>query len=267
MVQLPKTSLPKWLIPLVNMKLAMVNGTDRGDVPPVVLAERKGKPVSLIMAGQGNKMLGLHAAKLARIGMDVDTITVMFDAHMAGLREGETVEQFRERYPPGSMQRMCDEEGACELGEIIDCITVQRVTRTDTVGASLPYHYHGVGTTFRWDEEKIAVQSEVLSGEKRLERMSGMLSDALRKIINMPSLLEQGEAILTRMFGDGPDAREKAFYHGARGTMQALDSQGFFVLDFISTGEEVTHDTVADVTRAFGEAMAARRKEKNLVSQ
>ncbi len=266
MVQLPTTSLPKWLVPLVNMKLAMVNGTSRGDVSPVVLAERKGKPVSLIMAPQVDKMLGLHAANLARMGMSADTLTVMFDAHMAGLREGETVEEFRARYPAGSMQKMCDEEGACELGEIIDCITVQRVTKTDTVGASLPYHYHGEGTTFRWDEDKIAVQSDVLSGAKKFERMGGMISHALHKIINQPSILERGESMFSRMFGNEPDAEEKAFYHAARGTMQALDAQGFFVLDFVSSNEEITFDEVANVTREFAEHLAERRKEKNLVS-
>src|SRR5215204_2387665 len=78
---------------------------DDADLRPTVVIERSGRRVVTIESPTMDKEAGL------------------FDAHIKLMKPGE------EMPAPGELQRLCDEEGACDLDLISDVIVVQRLHR------------------------------------------------------------------------------------------------------------------------------------------
>jgi arginine repressor len=199
-------------------KKMWVETSDRGDVPPTVFVEKDGQVVATIVAPQVDKHAGLHAAALARMGFDADALSIIMDAHTASVKakEGATMEEaeaeFRKQYPPGSMQKMCDEEGACERGDIVDVLLCQRIDRDGNFKMFLlPYSYHGKGgPEFKWLDKHPAVEGfdpDAIDNTK----CKGFIPEALREIIAQKQFLDQekiGE--LLKELGDGMDVPRNA---------------------------------------------------------
>ncbi len=227
------SDLPWWAETPSFLKFAFVVITDRGDIPPVTIAERNGKVTAIIIAPQVDKEAGLHAAAVARVALSSDTVTVAFDAHMYRMKAGETEEDYRKRFPPGSMQKMCDEEGACERGELVDVLSVQRYTPTGTLSASLTYDYHGkaAGQPFKWLEEQFAVST----GEENEDKLGGFIHKNMLKIMEEEKF--EGSPLIqaaARITGVDPTNTEKLFFHSARAGMHTLRELGFLVMDFVT---------------------------------
>jgi hypothetical protein len=174
----------KWLKEAKTQKKAWVYTTESGDIPPTVFVERDDELLCIVIAPQVDKELGLQAILFMKKGFDPDYLTIMLDAHTT-LMGGKSIEEQKrmaEKYikKPGSMQKACDEEGACELGEIADCIVVQRVDRDgNMVMATLPYSYHGKGTKFTWMDEHSFIMDETKDGA----RIGGFVADNIRHIM------------------------------------------------------------------------------------
>lgn len=110
------------LLPLIKNHRRMWVEMGYGDMPPTVMAMRGGKVIVTVTSPQIDKVSGLRAAALCRDGLSADALMVIYDTHVRqeavpeGMTPEESLADYRRRFPPGSMQRMCDEEGACEVG-------------------------------------------------------------------------------------------------------------------------------------------------------
>lgn len=84
---------------------------------------------------------GLYAARLMASLTNCDYLLFSFDTHMSQHQINPTTGK---PWEPGEMQRMCDEEGYCDTGNIRDNLAVAIVRRSDAKihFASIPYHFH-----------------------------------------------------------------------------------------------------------------------------
>lgn len=185
MIGMPKTTLPGWANLFIKAKLACVQEFERGDMPPLVAAERNGEVLAVAMAPNVHRDLGIRMAGILRNGFDADTLYLGFDAHMAQVKDAKTekeaIEEYHRRFPKGQ-QHACDHEGACERGDSIDLIIVHRYDGGKAEAANVPYHYHGRGTTFRWAEDRIQILDES-SGMT----MGGVIHDAVKDMLAQPA--------------------------------------------------------------------------------
>lgn len=208
-----------------SQKEAWVETSDRGDLHPTIVAERGGEVLGYVISPSVDRDQGLLAAQIMRATMDADAITAIFDAHMAQGKPGETEAELTKRFPRGSMQKMCDEEGACDIGLITDVLLCYRITVDKKVTMTmLPYSYHGKGTTFRWHEDK--------KDDDDFKLARGYIPDVLSEIMSRPCFkdIPDGQELVKR-FGFSP---ERAAFHTARAGFKMLSDQGYLVFDGIS---------------------------------
>jgi hypothetical protein len=210
-----------WIEMARKHKMFFVENTERGDAPPAVVAERNGNPIAMAIAPEVNKKMALYAANIFRVGAHADALTIVLDAHIA---MGSAAEKYMKT--PGSMQHACDEEGACETGEISDCLVCHRVTvgEKDNLNiqmATLRYGYHGKnGPPFRWIDEE-AVQMEGAE-------LGGYIIDSLKEI--MLSASEKQKLFTEAAHLMGLKNKNKILFHTTRAVLQALVLNGFMVI-------------------------------------
>ena len=258
-------SLKEWIKFAKQQKDWAVEKTERGDIPPTIIVERGGELQAIIIAPQIDKYMGLHAAALAQVGFDPDALVMVVDAHIhqGNMKDGQTPEQaaeeFKKKYPKG-MQHACDNENACELGEISDCLVCHRITRDGVLSmVSLPYSYHGKGgPAFKWldDDPKY---KDVVQGTEEKDGLvlKGFIPDSLRKIMSEPPIMDKHPALmeLAKAFKDF--SPERVRYHTARAIMAILAGQEFVIMDMVSgkhpewtnakeTGEQMLKAMIAD---------------------
>lgn len=143
-----------------KVKMEFVRETERGDMPPVVMMEQDDKLSVIAIAPVVDKHAGLFAVKVLCASCQPTAMTIVADAHIRtqktkpGQTPEEAAAEFHQKYQPGEMQRQCDEEGACERGELIDVLSCIRYTRDGTTNYRVvPYDYHGKGgKPFAWLE-------------------------------------------------------------------------------------------------------------------
>lgn len=213
-------------------KMGWVESTEKGDMPPTIFAYRDGL-LCTITANQIDKDYAFWAARICRTMLDVEFIVVALDSHMYELEEGETEEEYRKKFPPGSMQKMCDEEGACELGVITDCLACHVFDTTGEIdGTSLPYDYHGKGTTFKWKELSPRIQEGIQEAGENVQ-FSGIVPETLKAIMAMPPFLREKMKQLgkSKKFQLGDEEIEARL---DRATYSILAAQGFMVLGRVS---------------------------------
>ncbi len=141
-------------------KQTWVAVTNRGDMPPTVIGIKDGKPLILVICPQIDKALAFDALYKLRFSLAIDEACVIFDSHML-LTKGKSQEEvmrLNEKYAgkPGSMQDACDEEGACGLKEISDCLMIFSINKEFKFNVSnFAYDYHGkdAGSEFTWTPE------------------------------------------------------------------------------------------------------------------
>jgi hypothetical protein len=134
---------------VIQQKKHWVETTERGDIPPLVMVFKDGEFVAAATGTNVDKHQGMQIASLMQIGFQPDKLLIVLDSHFAKAMPGETAEDMARKYPPGSMQKMCDEEGACEAGTISDCLVLASIDKDKKFDMDiLPYDYHGKGTQF-----------------------------------------------------------------------------------------------------------------------
>lgn len=133
---------------------------------------------------------GLYAARLMASVTNCDYILFSFDTHMSQHQNNPTTGK---PWAPGEMQRMCDEEGYCDTGNIRDNLAVAIVRRSDAkiYFASIPYHFHK-GEVMYFDPSPPMSEWDGL-GEGGV--MKGTIPDGLREAMTEPPLTE----MLTQM--------------------------------------------------------------------
>ena len=230
--------MKNWIDFAKNQKNWAVEATDRGDIPPTVIVERNGETLAVVIAPQIDKMLGLSAALMCRVGFDPDALTFVVDAHMhlASSKKDQSLEEaekeFRSKYPKG-MQHACDNEQACATGEITDCLICHRITRDGQITlVTIPYSYHGKegGVPFKWLDEDEKYKE---FGKETSENIQGFIPDELRKIMKQPCALEKVPE-LKELSEKVKFSDERVRFHTARAMISVLTSQKYMVADFVS---------------------------------
>ena len=194
--------------------------TESGDMPPFLVMEKDGIQVASIFSPQVDKMHALKAAHMCRVAIGIDTMAICCDAHMASMKAGE-----EKQWKPGEMQRMCDEEGACEAGLITDCLSIVVIDKNCKLSMStVPYSYHGKKTKFSWAEDKAYTITE--DDEHKVE---GNIPYALKKIMEETPLAEtENGKLLANATKLSPDQQ---YYHCIRAAFTALSMEKFFIID------------------------------------
>jgi hypothetical protein len=203
-----------------------VQNTKRGDLPPTIIAERNGEVFAIVIASEIDKELAFQASHILRTGAGADSLVLILDAHVRSV-DAEKGDEFLKNYKHGDMQRACDEEGACELGIISDCLICHRIDSDGKISMKiLPYSYHGKGTTFKWTDPDPKHDSEGIKFE-------GTVPDVLRKI-----MAEGTFATNEKLMGTAKEhgfSEDRIFYHTARATFQILRERGFYLFDLLSS--------------------------------
>lgn len=211
-----------------NQKLFWVKHNDRGDMPPSVIAFRGGQFVGTFFAPQVDKIKGLNAADMCRRGLFADQIVCVFDAHVYRSKPGEDYEKVRATWPGGSMQRACDDNGVCALGELSDCLTVLLVDHAGNVsGETLTYDYHGRtgGVPFKWTPYDLPEGGE---GVKH----GGWLADNLVKIMAQPTK----DAELTKIaLTLGIEDKDRMRFHTDRAVRTIMKMRGYMCCGLVPT--------------------------------
>lgn len=175
-----------------HLKAMFVASDERGELLPVVVTEKNGVPGKMAIAPLLDRDAALIAAKMLWHGSQPDALIVLLDAHVRqyAAKTPEDIAAYQAamaNYQRGQMQRECDEEGACDRGELVDVIHVHRIDRDGSMSSfTLPYAYHGKegGIPFRWlDEHPCAM---TLDEREDGQRMGGEVPAALREIVSEP---------------------------------------------------------------------------------
>lgn len=174
--------------------------TETGDIPPTIMVLREGKHILTATADQMDMRYALRAAGLCREGLNADAFLIILDSHVReeqyakGVSEQEARQDFRQRFPPGSMQQMCDEQGACEAGILSDCLVIQYHGPDTHWWVSLLYKNHG--KEFEWTKVKRYGVGEFEGNiyaamQGILKRQRGMDIEGLKRIREALNLTEE----------------------------------------------------------------------------
>lgn len=236
-----------------------------GDMNPTVVGIRDGQPQLLIIAPQLDKHQGLQAINIMRKGLGIDEVMMITDGHTI-LTEGKSEEECKRLYEkyvgkPGSMQAACDEEGACELGEIADTLCVHYLDKDERFSlASYPYYYHGKDddgkeyVPFRWIEtdiqelmnsevdmnlEELAAESksqeelaDKIPEDEKSPKVGGLIPTTMVQIMRQPSMNDD-ESVKQAAAAIGLDS-QKALFHIGVAIRRLLDEQGFLCMECLS---------------------------------
>lgn len=231
-------------------KMAWVETTNAGDMNPTIIGLRDGTPQLLVVTPMLDKNQGLKVVQFLRVGMAIDEVVLVVDGHTILTRgkSKEEIERLQEKYvgKAGSMQKACDEEGACSLGEIADSLVVHHLNKNRRISlGSYPYFYHGKdgGAEFRWLEED---KSEMLDVPLRLdeknppkgESVGGYVPCTLYQIMEEPTHIDSKEGrMLMKLSGfdpDNPEDRKQAMFHQGVGVRKILEHQGFITFEYLA---------------------------------
>jgi len=256
-------------------KMAWVHSTQRGDMNPTVVGIKDGKPTLLVVAPQLDKYEGLNACNILRRGLGINSVILVTDGHtiLTNGKSPEEVQRLYEKYAgkPGSMQRACDEEGACSLGEIADCLCVHYLSEDGRFFmGSYPYDYHGKdgGVEFNWMPEHNQEMLDCpIMEEEELEEarannnvpeavISGIVPCSLKAIMAQPSIFEDPQAQAAfKIFGITDPAKFAKQMEIA--TRRQLLNQDFIVMEVLTIGNSF-EEFMTDMADTYEKAMAAR---------
>jgi len=213
-------------------KTMWVKYTNRGDMPPTVVAIKNGKPLIMVVAKNIDKKEGLEIARLLRQGFRADELIIFLDAHMTNpALDTEHAQQVCKKYStPGSMQKACDEEAACAVGDITDALLCHRIADDGRIEiVSMPYDYHGKegGMAFRWKDDLVISFSEFEDEDQKIE---GMIPDMLRHFMSEPYVLDN--TLITAIKKDfSPEQRDFYTQRAIRSVIMAREYTILEVLD------------------------------------
>ncbi len=221
-------ALSEWLDVIQEQKKMWVESTERGDMYPTVMVFRDGECLCIVTASDMDRDKGLHAAHIARSGLRADALIAIFDSHVKSIPP-EEADSFLENYRHGDLQKACDEEGACELGQISDCLTCHWINdKLESHLKILPYAYHGKngGIPFKWQEfADLKLDSEKVFTEAFSQ---GVIPEALHEIMSAKPKIDE-IPLLGEIAGNIGLSASKKRWHEDRAIFQVFDSLGFVV--------------------------------------
>jgi hypothetical protein len=153
--------------------------------------------------------------------LGADEIIAVFDAHVRVVEK-----KFLEDYEYGDMQKACDEEGACETGQISDCLSCHLINdQLEGEVQMMPYFYHGKGgVPFEWRDHK-GVGEKPQKPDDEGVRFEGIIPDSLKQIMSAtPRVAEMNLQKVADAIGLPPDRQQ---FHTDRAVFRLMDSQGY----------------------------------------
>lgn len=138
------------------------------DIPIRVEAFLGDRPLALVVVGERDEALA--ASAILRVGFGVDGLILGYDAHMKAM----THEQYEREGPPppGSLQKACHDEHACERGEITDVLVFHALAGSEELNLFAPYALRETKPHLAW-----------ASPEGHSEALGGYIIETLRKIM------------------------------------------------------------------------------------
>lgn len=156
---------------------------DPGDMCPAVLFERDGAFVAAGNAPDVDRDMGLELARVGIRGFAADSIIWCADAHVTNQQVNPAT---GEPWGPNGMQNACDNEGACLIGVLQDCLMVTCVDRALGVTnfQTIPYEVDKETRTVDWVEGPEWARADWL--EKGVK--NGYIVDVLMRAFSVPIL-------------------------------------------------------------------------------
>lgn len=155
------------------------------DLNPQVTVIRGGDVIAVIVAPALDAQLGLAAAGAAAVGYAADELVFSADAHLS---HSGTNPHTRQPWAPGEMQRLCDTEGACEIGLLTDVMVSTWASRDGQLAMwTDPYHVDKTARTVAWTPPSGAQ----LQIDQPPVTLVGRIPDALRAVLRAPTAVEQ----------------------------------------------------------------------------
>jgi hypothetical protein len=132
--------LAEWARSSKDDLVARTKAGDNDDLCPMIEFRRDGEVIGMVICPDVDRDQALQACHMAVPGWSADYLVMLLDAHMA---DRAFQEKFGRMPDPGELQRLCDVEGACDLGLTTDCIVVLEAWRSGRQRMTqLPYHAH-----------------------------------------------------------------------------------------------------------------------------
>lgn len=232
--------MKNWIDFAKEHKAFAVQKTERGDVFPTIIVERNQELLAVVMAPELDKMLGLQAAHMCKIGFDPDSLTLVLDAHMhqSKRKDNQTFEEMEEEYRskfPKGLQFAHDEEN--EIDEIVDCLICHRINRQGEISiVALPYTYQEGKNPLKWldsDPNYKDIYEEEMC-DKDGEQLKGYIPESLRSIMSQSDIDQKFVEQVKNIAKDFDYEPERLRYHVARAMISILNNSGFFVVDLVS---------------------------------
>lgn len=151
------------------------------DLAPMIEVYRDGRIVAVIQAFQVNRDLALDYLPLIVGGFAADAVVLCLDSHYTNNPTNPATGQ---PWGPGEMQKACDEDGACSVGLITDCLMVIEQHRDGHHRQiALPYHEDKDARVVHWHDDESIFDSRDGSGQ-----VEGRIVDALNHAFSLQPL-------------------------------------------------------------------------------
>lgn len=212
-------------------KVARTSVDENDDLKTMVEIIRDGKPVCSVVAPQVDRDMGLHVVQIGAEVFEATECWFMSDSHISHSKEGPDGKP----WGPGAMQRACDQEGACELGLITDCLMVYGRTRDRSREylITVPYHINKTAREVHWIDKEAECK---LPNDAEDSRIEGLIPDVFEECFandTLHTLIAKGNlpelfAPLAKDLGNMPEDERLA--HADVAAMKFLTMQGFAVM-------------------------------------
>jgi len=187
-----------------------------GDMPPVVICERKGKPQICVIAPTVDKHLALNAALLLRGAFACDAITLITDGYTLKNPTKEDAEKF---YGKGVSMQEAFINGSEKISECITCMHYGTDGKIEL--SMMPYVFKDGDV--QWGKE------ETLS-EKKDGEIKGFLAESLREIMSRQTCLEM-EPLQQAVEYFGIEGEEKQLHHTGRAARSILKNKDYLIIE------------------------------------
>ncbi|HEU0130797.1 MAG TPA: hypothetical protein VFQ85_07380 [Mycobacteriales bacterium] len=165
------------------------------DLNPHLTVIRGGTVLAVVAAPALDVTLGLSAIGAAAVGYAADELVLSADAHLS---HSGTNPRTGRPWAPGEMQRLCDTEGACDLGLLTNAMVSTWANRAGQLAMwTDPYHIDKTARTVTWTPSR----AEQLAIEQPPFTLAGRIPDRLRDAMGAPTAVQQADG-MSQPFAD-----------------------------------------------------------------
>jgi hypothetical protein len=206
-----------------------------GCMPPIAVACTGGAMLAVAIAPRVDRDLGLHAARVLLATADPDEVWLGLETTGARHDRELSDEEFSRTYPRGRLQRLAELGFSGEGTNVVELISVFRVTRDGTLDtAALPYEraVPARGRPFAWLAGMFHFTDvKACPGDAPAAHV-GVITDALREYAAAPRMADHPEVVAYRAAAGWDPAR--SLPGSTRAGLRLLRRLGFGVVDILT---------------------------------